>query len=72
MFVQSKMSQAGMGGDQTNPAAKLMSGPMMSIIFGVMFYQFPSGLVLYWLTNSVVSLIWYRVAAMEASPAKPA
>jgi len=62
MFVQTRASQGQMGGMQSNPMAKIMSGPLMSIIFGVMFYQFPSGLVLYWLTNSVMSIIWHRLA----------
>ncbi|MCU0232600.1 MAG: membrane protein insertase YidC [Thermoanaerobaculales bacterium] len=30
---------------------------MMPLIFGIMFLQFPSGLVLYWLTNNVITII---------------
>ena len=62
MFVQTKLSQAGMSTSQTDPSAKMMSGPMMPILFGVMFYQVPAGLVLYWLTNSLMSMLWMRVA----------
>ncbi|MEK6600957.1 MAG: membrane protein insertase YidC, partial [Candidatus Binatota bacterium] len=62
MYVQSRMSQVTTAQGQNNPAMKMMSGPAMSIVFGFMFYQFPSGLVLYWLTNSVTSLAWYRMA----------
>jgi len=62
MYVQTRMSQGKMSSDQSNPAAKLMSGPTMSIVFGLMFYQFPSGLVLYWLMNSLTSLVWYKIA----------
>jgi len=62
MYVQTRMSQGGAGQSQSNPAMKMMSGPTMSIVFGVMFYQFPSGLVLYWLMNSVTSLVWYKLA----------
>ena len=29
---------------------------MMPVIFGVMFFFFPAGLVLYWLTNNVLSI----------------
>jgi YidC/Oxa1 family membrane protein insertase len=29
---------------------------MLPLIFGIMFLQFPSGLVLYWLTNNVISI----------------
>ena len=61
MYVQSRMSQGKVSQDQSNPGMTLMSGPMMSVIFGVMFYQFPSGLVLYWLTSSLTSLAWSRV-----------
>lgn len=60
MFLQSRMSQTNQPTDPNNPTAALMSGPFMSIIFGVMFYQFPSGLVLYWLSNSLMSVLIYR------------
>ena len=62
MYAQTKSSQARMGPVQNNPSANMMSGPTMSIVFGIMFYQFPSGLVLYWLTNSLLSLFWYQIA----------
>ena len=62
MYMQTKMSQASMAVDQNNPTTKMMSGPMMSVLFGFMFYQFPSGLVLYWLTNSLFSLAVYKSA----------
>ncbi len=62
MYVQSKTSQRNVSSDPSNPAAAMMSGPLMSVIFGVMFYQFPAGLVLYWLTNSLSSIVWYRLA----------
>ena len=62
MFFQTKFSQQRMPTDQSNPMAKAMSGPLMSVMFGFMFYQVPSGLVLYWLTNSLISMAWYRLA----------
>ncbi len=58
MFFQTKLSQPKVQSSSPNP----FSGPMMSVIFGVMFYQVPSGLVLYWLTNSLTSILWYKVA----------
>jgi YidC/Oxa1 family membrane protein insertase len=58
MFFQTKMSQPSSA--SSAPGAKLFSGPLMSVIFGVMFYQVPSCLVLYWLTNSLFSLAIYR------------
>ncbi|RLA88839.1 MAG: hypothetical protein DRG58_06900 [Deltaproteobacteria bacterium] len=51
MFIQQKMSPA--PGDPMQ--AKLML--MMPIIFTVMFLNFSSGLVLYWLVNNVLSII---------------
>jgi YidC/Oxa1 family membrane protein insertase len=34
---------------------------MLPLIFGIMFLQFPSGLVLYWLTNNVISIIQQEI-----------
>jgi YidC/Oxa1 family membrane protein insertase len=34
---------------------------MMPLIFGIMFLQFPSGLVLYWLTNNVISILQQEI-----------
>ncbi|OGR53720.1 MAG: hypothetical protein A2034_03405 [Elusimicrobia bacterium GWA2_38_7] len=50
MFLQQKLS--GSVGDPTQ--AKVMM--FMPIIFTAMFLNFPSGLVLYWLTNSILSI----------------
>ena len=58
MFMQTKLSQPKVRQAGPNP----FSGPLMSVIFGVMFYQVPAGLVLYWLTNSLVSVLWYKIA----------
>lgn len=60
MYVQTKLSQA----RATTPQTAMLSGPLMSVMFGVMFYQVPAGLVLYWLTNSLVSIAWYRLAKL--------
>jgi YidC/Oxa1 family membrane protein insertase len=63
MYMQTKLSQGtATGQTDANPMAKMMSGPLMSIIFGVAFYNFQSGLVLYWLTNSLISMVWYKLA----------
>ncbi len=51
MFLQQKMTTA-----TSDPAQRKMMY-IMPIIFTLMFWGFPSGLVLYWLTNSVVSMI---------------
>lgn len=51
MFFQNKLNPAA-----TDPTqAKMMT--WMPVIFTFMFLNFPSGLVLYWLTNSIISTI---------------
>ena len=34
---------------------------MLPLVFGIMFLQFPSGLVLYWLTNNVISILQHEI-----------
>lgn len=55
MFVQQKMSPTTMDSQQ----AKLML--VLPIVFTFMFLNFPSGLVLYWLVNNVLTIIqqWF-------------
>jgi len=51
MWLQQKLApQAGDPQQQ-----KIMR--MLPLVFGIMFLQFPSGLVLYWLTNNVISIL---------------
>jgi YidC/Oxa1 family membrane protein insertase len=50
MYVQQKMSPT--GGDPK--MEKMMM--MMPVVFTVFFVNFPSGLVLYWLVNNVLSV----------------
>ena len=50
MFIQQKMTPA--VGDPTQ--AKVMM--FLPIIFTFMFINFPSGLVLYWLVNNILSI----------------
>lgn len=61
MFFQMRLSQRSMPKDQAQMAA-IMSGPIMPIVFGLTLYHFPSGLILYWLTNTLTSMVWYRLA----------
>lgn len=64
MFVQQKISM----GKATGEAAqqqKMMS-IIMPIMFGVIFYQMPSGLVLYWFVNSLLMLSYqFRVNSQK-------
>ncbi len=62
MFFQTKLSQQQVPQSGTNDIAKMMSGPLMPIMFGVMFYGLPSYLVLYWLINSLTTLAFYQFA----------
>ncbi len=50
MFLQNKLNAA-----QTTDPAQAQMMTWMPVIFTFMFFKFPSGLVLYWLTNSIVS-----------------
>lgn len=49
MLIQQSMSA-------TDPKNKLMNY-MLPIVFTVIFYRFPSGLVLYWLVNNILTIM---------------
>lgn len=61
MLIQQKMTPS--GGDPMQ--AKVML--IMPIIFTVMFLSFPSGLVLYWLVNNVLSISQQYVIQKEGT-----
>ena len=63
MFIQQRLNPAPPDPMQ----AKIMM--FMPIIFTVMFLNFPSGLVLYWLVNNVLSITqqWYIMRKIEKS-----
>jgi len=69
MFFQQRMSQTPTAGSELQ--MRIMK--WMPVIFTWMFLSFPSGLVLYWLTNNVLSIIqqhWINKAtAAETAPA---
>jgi len=44
---------------------------MLPIVFGIMFLQFPSGLVLYWLTNNVLMIVQQKVTYRLLGEQKP-
>ncbi len=58
MFFQQKMStpQKTSSSDQLAQQQKMMA-VMMPVLFGVMFYRLPSGLVLYWFTNTLLTMV---------------
>ncbi len=57
MFVQQKISMAKAAGEAAQQ--QQMMSIIMPIMFGVIFYQMPSGLVLYWFVNSLL-MLWYQ------------
>ncbi|MFA4889331.1 MAG: YidC/Oxa1 family insertase periplasmic-domain containing protein [Candidatus Omnitrophota bacterium] len=55
MFIQQKTSMVATSG--TSAEQQKMMLIIMPVMFGFIFYHMPSGLVLYWLINSVLTLI---------------
>ncbi len=68
MFLQQRMTPA--PGDPTQ--AKVMM--FMPVIFTFMFLNFPSGLVIYWLVNNVLSIAqqWMLMGGADKQPVKKA
>ncbi|MFH1304797.1 MAG: membrane protein insertase YidC [Candidatus Omnitrophota bacterium] len=58
MFFQQKISQGVAGAAVSDDQAKQQKTMMllMPLLFGFLFYKMPSGLVLYWLTNTILML----------------
>jgi len=64
MFVQQKISMTKATGEAAQQQ-KMMS-IIMPIMFGVIFYQMPSGLVLYWFVNSLLMLAYqFRINSQK-------
>jgi YidC/Oxa1 family membrane protein insertase len=66
MFLQTKLNPK-----PTDPMqARLMM--MMPIVFSIFFFFFPSGLVLYWLVNNILSITqqWYVNKKIHAEALK--
>lgn len=49
-----------------------MMGTMMTVLFTVMFYNFPSGLNIYWLSSMLLGILqqWWTQKSLKAAPAK--
>ncbi len=60
LMMGSSVLQVALGAKPPDPMQARMMW-MMPIAFGFMFFFFPSGLVLYWLTNNILSIAqqWY-------------
>lgn len=48
-------------------------GSMMTVVFTVMFYNFPSGLNLYWLSSMLLGMVqqWYTAKKVQQEPLPP-
>ena len=66
MWAQQKMSQG--GGKEVSEQQKMMS-TIMPVMFGFIFYNMPSGLVLYWFTNTLFMLLIQEVVLKARKPA---
>jgi YidC/Oxa1 family membrane protein insertase len=58
MLVQSKLGGS-IAGPESSPTQSKALMYMMPIVFTVLFYKMPSGLVLYWIVNTVLS-VWQQ------------
>ena len=56
MFLQQKLSSASTGGAAAEQQKMMLI--IMPIMFGIIFYHMPSGLVLYWFINSALMLVF--------------
>jgi len=63
MFVQQKISMPAAASQQAEQQKMMLV--MMPLLFGLIFYHMPSGLVLYWFINSTLMLI-YQVRMSRA------
>jgi len=63
MFIQQKMSSANATGQAAEQQKMMVI--IFPIMFGVMFYNVPSGLVMYWFLNSTLMLL-YQIKVMKA------
>lgn len=75
MFLQQRMMSTG----PTNPAEmtdqqrqQKAMGTMMTVMFTVMFYHFPSGLNIYWLSSMLLGMLqqWWASKRMAQKPIK--
>lgn len=64
MFVQQRMTTKGRALTEEQRVQQQVFA-FMPILFGVMFYGLPSGLVLYWLLNTTVTVVQQKIALRE-------
>jgi len=72
MIFQQKMSMSQMPQGDTNTAQQQkMMMIFMPIFFGFIFYPMPSGLVIYWLTNTIAMSAYQRLLKSQPLQAAP-
>ena len=76
MFFQQKLMTAKNKGDLTDQQKQQQKmGSIMTIVFTVLFYKFPSGLNLYWLSSMLLQILqqWYasKRAQLKKKPENP-
>jgi YidC/Oxa1 family membrane protein insertase len=71
MYIQQKYSAAKPTGRQLTDQQKQqkMMGNIMAIVFAVLFYHFPSGLNIYWLSSMLLGILqqWYTSKRLKNS-----
>jgi YidC/Oxa1 family membrane protein insertase len=63
MFVQQKFSMVATNSEQAEQQKMMLI--IMPVMFGFIFYQMPSGLVLYWMVNSLLTAV-FQIRANKA------
>ncbi|MCA9395777.1 MAG: membrane protein insertase YidC, partial [Candidatus Omnitrophica bacterium] len=72
MVMQQKISMASMPqADPTMAQQQKMMMTIMPVFFGFIFYPMPSGLVIYWLTNTIVTTAYQKYLRSQAAPRVP-
>ena len=68
MFFQQKLTLSSSGANSSAAEQQKMMMYIMPVLFGVIFYNMPSGLVMYWFVNSVLMLVFQlRMAKQTAA-----
>ncbi len=57
MVIQQKISSTGIAVTDEQKLQQKMMAIFMPVMFGVMFYNLPSGLVLYWLSSTIITTV---------------
>ena len=70
-FLQQKMSPTGMGGSTQAAQQQKMMGIIMPLFMGLIFYNMPSGLVLYFTVSTLLGIAQQYLVRREQPTAVP-